>query len=425
MAWLMTILLTICYAASIIDRSIIAFLAQHIRRDLGISDFQLGLVQGFAFSVFYAVAAIPLGWAIDRFSRRNLIAAAMIVWSAMTMVCAFARSFTMLTLGRVGVGAGEAALTPGAYSIMGDTVMRRQFPIASMIYSLGGPIASAGAAALSGTMLAHASQSGTITLPLLGVVADWRAVLIVASVPGVFLALILLLMPEPRRADACASNAAQRSSMVKFLRAHWRTHVVYACVAMFTVLIAYCFSAWSPSLLTRKFGWSAADVGTALGLINLLCGVAGCLLGGMLASWLVRRQQPSSILFVLVSAMAIMGLCGVFVPLLGSGRQYVVIASIAGTVSPLLFMVTATFLQLITPSPLRGRMMALFMFINVGIGAGAGPTLVGAFSTYVFSPAQLPLAMGTVLMGASCIAGFGFLALFRPIRSYCADRPLP
>ncbi|WP_347271759.1 MFS transporter [Rhizorhabdus histidinilytica] len=417
--WLVTILLTGCYMLSIIDRQVIAFVALDIKRDLAISDFELGLVQGFAFSIFYAAAGIPLGWAIDRFPRTRLIAGALIIWSGMTICCGFARGFASLALSRIGVGAGEAVLTPGAYSIMSDSFPRRHFATASMIYSLGAPFAAAGAAWLSATMLASAADDGTVILPLIGPIAGWRAVFLVAGAPGIVLALLVLAIREPRRQGG-SGESEYDGALLPFLRQNWTVHLVFAASSMLTVVIHYCFAAWSPAILGRVFAWNPAQIGAALGMIAVVCGILGCLLGGVTSSWLLRRERPSSMLRVAGIAVGVTALSGLAAPFLSTGGQFVATVAVAGIATPLLLMVGPTLLQVITPAELRGRMTATFMFINVGLGAGAGPSLVGALSTYFFRPDQLALALGCVVAGAGLLAAIGFLSLVGSVDAYVA-----
>lgn len=117
------VLVLLCaYVLSYIDRQILALLVGPIKADLGLSDTQIGLLQGLAFAVLFAIAGLPLGWWADRGDRRRIIAMGVGVWSLMTALCGTARSFTHLFLARAGVGIGEAALVPAAYSMISDLV---------------------------------------------------------------------------------------------------------------------------------------------------------------------------------------------------------------------------------------------------------------------------------------------------------------
>ncbi|MBC2669296.1 MFS transporter [Novosphingobium piscinae] len=416
-AWLLTLLLTGCYVLSVIDRNIISFVAVDIKRDLGISDLQLGMVQGFAFSIFYAVAGLPLGWAIDRFQRRRLLAAALFVWSGMTMLCGAAQSFLTLAIGRVGVGAGEAALTPGSYSMMSDVFAKSQFARASAIYSLGPPLAAAGAAGLSGFVLSQAGADGTVTLPFLGTLQGWRALFIIAGAPGLVLAAILLLVSEPARSRPAAAKDGG-DKLLRFLAINWRTHGMFCIAVMLSVLIGTSYSAWVPATLERTFGWNKVEISKLLAVVGLVCGISGSFIGGVLSSWLIARDRAIHILYIGLGCAVVTLICGFGISGVASSTLFLITLALAGVIHPLVMMISPTFLQIITPANLRGRMTAAFLFINIGVGSGAGPTLVGFFSTYVFGAKALPSALGTVSAGASVLALAAYFYVIRKMPAY-------
>lgn len=418
-AWLLTIVLTLCYTLSIVDRSVIAFLVVDIKRDLHIDDFELGLVQGLAFSVFYALAGVPLGLAIDRYERKRVIAAALFGWSTMTMLSGAAYNFLTLAVARIGVGVGEASLTPGSYSLMSDAFPRRQFAMASAIYSLGVPLAAACAAALSGYVLSDADASGTIAVPLFGRLQAWRAAFVLAGMPGVLMGFVMLSMRVPAR-TVSPKVSVSGNGAIAFLRKNWRTHVIYIVTVMLSTLINASFSAWSPASLRQAFGWSSAQVSTSLGSIGLACGVAGSVLGGFLSTWVIRRGRTDWILVIALGGVIGTALCGILGLVAHSGIGFVAVVAVAGLISPLMLMMSPTLLQIITPPELRGRITALFLLINIGIGMGLGPTLVGALSSH---GARLPVALGAVVLAASCIAIGGYIYLLRPLGRYLESLP--
>ncbi|WP_395671205.1 MFS transporter [Phenylobacterium sp.] len=420
-AWLLALFLTACYTLSLIDRFILAYVAEPMKLELGLSDFQVGLIQGFAFSITYAVVGLPLGWAVDRFSRTKLIAGAVAFWSVMTMLCGTARGFVSLIAARIGVGGGEAVLTPASYSIMADAFPRRQLPVASTLYSLGPTFATALAAALSGAVLTAAGTDGQITLPLFGAVSGWRAVLITAGAPGLLLALVAFFWRDPSRTKKVA--AAEAGSLVGFMRQHAGTHVTFMFVGMLPVLGGYALSAWNPVVLKREFGWSPAEVGAALGTVGLVCGLAGSLIGGAALTWCMRKNRPEYVLMVGATAQAVLAFCGLTAPFAQSGGQFVALVALAAVTTPLMFMLGPTFLQLITPRELRGRATALSLFVKIGIGAGAGPALVGAVNTFVFAEREVALSLGCVIGAAGLIGAVAFVLLVRPIGNYLRHAP--
>ena len=130
-------LLTAAYVLSYVDRTIIALMVGPIRADLGLTDTQFSLLGGLAFAVFYSTLGVPFGWWADRGNRPRIVALGVFFWSVMTMLCGFARSFTGLFLMRVGVGVGEAALSPSAYSLIAETYPPNRVGRALSIYGTG------------------------------------------------------------------------------------------------------------------------------------------------------------------------------------------------------------------------------------------------------------------------------------------------
>lgn len=415
-AWGLTLFLVCCYTLSLVDRYIVAFLAPAIQRDLLLSDLQIGLVQGFAFSILYAVAGLPLGVAVDRFNRMNIVAGAVAVWSAMTAACGLATNFFGLLAARVGVGVGEAALTPATYSIFGDVFSRRKMPLAASIYNLAPPIATACAAGLSGLILSAAGPDGTIFLPYLGSTQAWRILMIGVGLPGFLIALAALAIREPARLSR--KRDIETAKLAPFIRRNWRLHLVFMTAAMLTALAGYAATAWSPSVFERAFHWRADRIGAALGGVALVCGVAGNIVGGALCTWFVAKGRDEAILLVAAGSMAIQAIAGTALFFVRSGEQFVIIAGINALVLSMIFTVSGATLQLITPPGLRGRVTALALFILIGVGAGGGPFAVGALNTFIWNDERLAFALALTLSVACVASAILFYSCSRPMRLY-------
>src|ERR1700691_5631051 len=173
-AWYVVIVLTALYMLSFVDRTILSLLVGSIKRDLGISDTRIGLLQGLSFALFYTLMGLPLGRLADTRSRRNLIAASVVVWSLFTSFCSAAKSFWSLFLARIGVGVGEAGLSPAAYSLITDYFPKGCLGLALSVYSMGLFIGSSLALLVGGTTVDALSHLPPVTLPVLGTIASWR-----------------------------------------------------------------------------------------------------------------------------------------------------------------------------------------------------------------------------------------------------------
>lgn len=198
-AWIVVGLLMVAYTSSFIDRQIMSLLVEPIRADLGITDTQFSLLAGLAFSIFYSVMGLPLGWLADRMSRRMIILVGMIAWSIMTALCGLATSFLALFIARVGVGIGEAALSPAAYSLISDYFPPERRARAISAYAMGPYLGSGLALIIGGQVIEAASRMGPFTIEGLGTFAPWQAVFFAVGLPGVIIALLFLLIREPER----------------------------------------------------------------------------------------------------------------------------------------------------------------------------------------------------------------------------------
>ncbi len=200
-AWYVVIVLTAIYMLSFVDRQILSLLVGPIKRDLAISDTRIGLLQGLSFALFYTVMGLPLGRAADKRNRRNLIAGCVLVWSLFTGLCSVAKSFWTLFLTRIGVGVGEAGLSPAAYSMLADYFPSERLGVAISIYYMGVFLGSGAALLVGGSIVDALVRSPLITLPLLGTIASWRVTFLLVGLPGLVFAALVYTVREPLRRD--------------------------------------------------------------------------------------------------------------------------------------------------------------------------------------------------------------------------------
>jgi MFS family permease len=198
-AWYMVAVLMLCYTLSYADRQILAFLAGPLKHDLQINDTEFGVLQGLVFAVFYTLFGVPLGMVADRFSRRNLIALGVFLWSLTTSLSSIARSFGSLAAARMGVGIGEATLSPSAFSMIADSFPKERLSSALSIYTMGIQLGSGLALIIGGTVAQAVSQLPPVELPIAGAIAAWRVTFLIVGAPGLLVALLLLSVREPAR----------------------------------------------------------------------------------------------------------------------------------------------------------------------------------------------------------------------------------
>lgn len=383
-AWYVVAVLLVAYTLSFIDRMILSLLVGPIRADLGISDVQMSLLMGLAFAIFYSALGIPLGWLADRRDRRGLIVAGVAAWSLMTAACALARNYTGLFLIRIGVGVGEATLSPAAYSMLGDYFAREKLGRAMAVYSIGVPLGS-GIALVAGSLVVKFVTDGPpMVLPLLGSLAPWRLTFLCVGLPGLLVAALLALtVREPRRLGA--GDKAAPGEFTAFLRAHPAALASHFGGMSLVALVMYGAMAWIPQFLHRTYGMPVPQAGLWFGIATAVCGACGLLIGGALADNLYRRGYKDAHLRVIrLNAVILLPL---FVGMALAPTQPIALAlmilgMLMGTIHG---GVAGAALQVIAPNRLRARLVALYFLVANLVGLGLGPTAIALVTHEVFA----------------------------------------
>lgn len=382
-AWYVVAVLLVAYTLSFIDRMILSLLVGPIRADLGISDTQMSLLMGFAFAIFYSALGIPLGWLADQRGRRGLIVAGIAAWSVMTAACALTRSYASLFLVRIGVGVGEATLSPAAYSMLGDYFPREKLGRAMAVYSIGVPLGSGIALVAGSLVVKFVTEGPQVVLPLLGALTPWRVVFLWVGLPGLLVAaLVAMTVREPRRLGLTSEGG--RGELVAFLKAHPAAIGAHFGGMSLVALVMYGAMAWIPQVLHRTYGMPVPQAGLWFGVTTAACGAGGLLLGGWLADTLYRRGYKDAHLRV-IRLNAIL-LAPLFVgmalaPTAAIALGLMIAGMLAGTIHG---GVAGAALQLITPNRLRARVVALYFLAANLIGLGLGPTAIALVTELVF-----------------------------------------
>lgn len=409
------VVLLLLYALSLIDRQILNLMVDPIRRDLGISQVQIGFLQGFAFATFYTLCGMPLGWAADRYNRRLLIFGGVIVWALATTACGLANSYVELLVARFAVGAGEAALLPAAYSILSDLFRRERLTQAMSLFSIGAMIGSGTALAVGGLVVAYAASGGIMAVPWLGHVRPWQFVFLIIGLPGLVMAFLVFLFPEPIRYHP-PSKHRSGERLMPFLRE--RTMLLACHFGGFSLiyLVSSGASAWAPTYLSRTFGLPIGQIGLAYGAMTLLFGVIGFLGSGRIVGLaFARGVRDAHFRYPAIGALllAANGALATIVPwpwlsilLFGANGLFTTVAA-----------VSAASLQLVAPPHLRGRVSALFLVVFNMLGAGLGPLAVAFAAEHVTgNEAGLGPAMRLVFLIFSLLAAALLFAGMRRLR---------
>jgi MFS family permease len=419
-AWYVVGVLLVCYIFSFIDRQIISLLVEPIKRDLHLTDIEIGALQGVAFALLYTTLGVPIGFLADRVSRRWIIGAGVFVWSLMATACGLAKTATQLFWARVGVGVGEAALSPAAYSMMTDLFPREKQGSAFSVYNMGITIGSGMALLIGGFVVEAVSGEGkTFMLPIFGEVRAWQMAFIVAGVPGLFLPLLLLSVREPirrgllKKQDASGGDVVHRPSFFDLLRFVGKNVDFYSlhfiALALLS-LVGYGVGAWLPSSLVRaygpEFGVTAGKVGMVVGTFTLVINTVGLFCYGRFADYLAKRGwQDAPVIVCMTSALCIAVFSAVPVMMPTANLMWVALALGSFSFHGYVAMGPMVVSQ-VTPNQMRALVSALYLFVVNIVGMMGGPVIVPLVTKLVFddeSQIRYGLAI-TVFAGASLSA---------------------
>jgi MFS family permease len=365
--------LFLAYVINFVDRQIVSILAEPIKQALGISDSWIGFLGGPAFAIFYATLGIPIARLADLWVRRSVIAIGLALWSGMTALSGLSQTFTHLALARIGVGVGEAALSPPAHSLLAD-----YFPVSRRSTALG--------------VYAMGIHIGVLVGLVMGGWLEefwgWRAAFMVVGIPGLILALVVrFTVREPVRgaqeATPVSGPPPPVAEVVRFLAAR-RSFVHLSLGIGLTAFAGYAFAFWAPQFLRRVHEMSSGELGTKIGIGLGTGGAIGSVLAGMLADRLGRRDVRW---WLWIPAIACAGpLPFTLTFLLVPDPDLALLISFPGVVIAAMYQgpVFST-VQTLAPVQMRAVASGVLMFVTNIIGLALGPQSIGWLNDYVFA----------------------------------------
>jgi MFS family permease len=380
------------YIINFLDRQVINILAEPIKEELLLADWQLGLMSGLAFAIFYTVLGIPIARLAERKNRPVIIGTAVAVWSGFTALCATATNFWQLIIYRIGVGVGEAGCTPPAHSLISDYVPKEKRASALAFYSMGTPIG-----ALLGLVMG-------------GLVADaygWRAAFLVAGIPGLlFAVLAIFTLKEPRRimaqhAQQVAAASATFGETMAYL-AKRKTFWFIAYAAAVKAFIGYGHAPFTASFFLRNHTEEVASLaasfglgpvgflGLALGLISGISGAIGAWIGGVIADKFGKNDLRAYMVTPAIASLITIPVY-IFAVTVDSAAIGLFTLAINGFLGTLWYGPVYGTAQSVVPPHMRATTSAILLFVINLIGLGLGPLGVGILSDWL----NLGLGLGS------------------------------
>ena len=415
LAWTTLIVLAITYMFSFMDRQILVLLIDPIKADLQISDTQVSLLTGLAFALVYSFAGIPMGRVADLWVRKYVIIFGVTVWSTLTILGGFARNFPQLFVTRMGLGFGEAALTPTAYAMVPDLFPPNKIARALSVFALGGMIGMGMALVFGGVIIKLVENIDILTLPIVGEIRSWQVVLIVAGGLSLLMVIPLSMLPEPKRHESNieSSGATKQDLSFKAVLGYlWRHKTFYGffLIGVSTYnLFGYGIATWIPSYFIRVHDWHASSAGITLGTLYIAPAIIGALSSGWLSDYFYSKgykTAPLSIMFIALLFLPPLLLTFIYIPLMKVKMVALVAFFFIETMMVVLFPVV---LQMATPNRIRAQISAISLMVSNLIGIGFGATSIALVTDYVFKD---ELAVGHSIAVVGVIACLISLSLY-------------
>jgi MFS family permease len=396
-AWFLVFTLLIFYIFSFIDRQIISLMVGPLKRDMGVNDSLIGLLGGPAFAIFYTLCGIPIGRLADRMNRKKIIAVGVVIWSLMASLCGLAKSFGLLFLARVGVGVGEATLSPAAYSMVTDAFPREKLARAFSVYNMGISIGAGTALLVGGTVAVAVSAPGqTFDLPLLGEVRGWQFLFIVTGAPGLLLPILLLFVRDPKRrgmlktADNAVPDRLPLRDVLAFMHRNRHFYGPHFLAMAMMAMLGYAVGAWLPEVMARTYRIEPGFVGQVLGTSTILVNTLGIFVGGRICDYLTRKGYTDAPIRVCLGVAVAVVLTSALPAFMPAATLGLVMMCVAGFPFHGYVAMGPMAVNQVTPNQMRAQVSSVYLFTVNLIGIGLGPYIPPLISDYILrDPTQL------------------------------------
>ena len=416
-AWYTVILLTVVYIFSYIDRSIMGLLVEPIREDLGLSDFQISLLLGPAFAMFYTTLSVPLGWLADRWKRNWIVGIGAVLWSIATIGCGMARNFVQIAIARIMVGVGEATLSPCALPMIADSFPpeKRGKPIG--VYSAALSLGAGVAGLVSAAVITLSKSAEFVSLPLFGELKPWQFAFVIVGAPGVLLGILMFLLREPARQEQVGLAADGKAGVKEawnYVRKDWKLYGGFISMACVMTIIAYS-QGFLAAGFARTYGWPAEQYALYNGIMSLALGPLTVFSTGWYIDRLNAQGRRDAPILLMVAATLLMLPTHALALLMPNGNlAFVMLAlNLIGIAS--LTASGATTLMSITAGEVRSQVTALYYLLISVTGLFIGPPTVGLLSDYVVGSENIRYAISLLAV----IFGLPLLFILRgTVRRY-------
>jgi len=414
--WYTVCVLSLVAMLGQIDRGVISLMVEPMKRDLGLSDTEVSLLIGFAFTFFYAILGPPISRIADRGVRKGVIAASLSVWSVGTALCGLAQNFWSFFFARAVVGGAESGSSPASLSMIADVVPRNRLPRAFAIYNSGVMGGMALSLALGGLLLGLLADFPSVQLPGIGEIHNWHLVFMILGIPGLLVAALLMItVPEPPRRAGHRAGGYPLREVFGFIWANRAMHVPLLLGVLIMAMQSFGINAWGPAFYERTYGWGPALAGPWLGGVSLGSALLGLFLGARFAEWMGERSDDANLRVLFVAQITSIPFVAA-APLMPTPYLALLLTGIGGVLAGMGGPAYNSALQLSTPNQMRGQINALYLFVIAAIGGMLGPTIVALLTDFV---AQSEALLRYVLVAFRLVLGpIDAILIFLAIRHY-------
>lgn len=422
-AWYAVFVFSLTLMINFLDRGIVSLLVPSIKADLHLTDFDMSLLMGFAFIVFYVFLGLPVARYADVGVRRTIVGVGIGLWSLATAFCGLASTFWQFFFARVGTGVGESCGGPATYSMLSDLFPPQKLPRAIAVMSFGFMAGTGLSLIIGGAVVRMLEGVGPLAFPIVGLLKPWQMTFLLVGLPGLLVSAMLWTIPEPARRGR-ETQAGERPvsiplrEVVGYLYANRSVYGWMLLGLAFSTTLSIGTLNWGPAFYGRTYGWSMADVGLITGFVILVVWPPGAMFGSWLAERWHRQGKTDANLRVVLWTICLLIPGQIAYPLMPRPEYAIAISAVNGFIAAWLLGPQNAAVQVVTPNAMRGQFSALVIFIINVLGYGLGPTLIATLTDQVFgNEADLRYAMSTA---AAVLGPLAAIAIWRGMKPYGA-----
>jgi MFS family permease len=418
-----------CVMFTVLDRQILNLMVEPVKQDFNLTDTQMALLLGVAFSSTYFLCGLPIARIADTHSRRLVISCSVAFWSFFTVLSGFAQNFWHMFIARMGIGAGESGYSPATWSILSDTFPRHKLAVANGILGMGNQMGQGLALIVGGSALHIVAQFPPVHIPGVGELRPWQWAFIIVGAPGLIWALLVqFTMKDPPR-RGIPKSAKPKPVPIKrvfgYMFDDWRCFGPIMFVKFVKLLLSMGTTAWMPTLLRREFGWELTKIGLVQGAVIFIITPTALFLGGKLSErWSKQGNWEANMRIVSYTSLCMIPTASLY-PQMPTAELCLALYALNIFIAGLGFGPSAAALQMVTPNQMRSQVSAVGLIMTNVLATSLGPLMVALLTDYVFkNPNDIKYSMTTcaLLLGplAAGVTWYGVKPYGRSVRKLIA-----